>query len=267
MPKACAPNSTQENRYETTHAVPPVLVLFTGRGRETEHPLVRRRRHVGQLLVLRRSGSRRRTSTGWPARGRGSPGRSSPRRSARRAARRSSPACTRRPSARITTAAAAARRRSTCPTASCRCPCCSSRPATTPASAGPAPNAPAKPATAASARPTTTSSGTPKMYDGNDWAGRKPGQPFFMQVQLPGGKLPRRWPTAVRDGRPRAQRARRPPASREDVKLPPTTRATRCCSDDWAATSTPSASPTSTSATSSPGWRRKASSTRRSSSS
>ena len=29
----------------------------------------------------------------------------------------------------------------------------------------------------------------PKMYDGNDWAGRKPGQPFFMQVQLSGGKL------------------------------------------------------------------------------
>lgn len=28
-----------------------------------------------------------------------------------------------------------------------------------------------------------------KMYDASDWAGRKPGQPFFMQVQLPGGKL------------------------------------------------------------------------------
>ncbi len=27
------------------------------------------------------------------------------------------------------------------------------------------------------------------MYDSNDWAGRKPGQPFFMQVQLAGGKL------------------------------------------------------------------------------
>ncbi|MBM3854181.1 MAG: sulfatase [Verrucomicrobia bacterium] len=27
------------------------------------------------------------------------------------------------------------------------------------------------------------------MYDGSDWAGRKPGQPFFMQVQLAGGKL------------------------------------------------------------------------------
>ncbi len=27
------------------------------------------------------------------------------------------------------------------------------------------------------------------MYDSNDWAGRQPGQPFFMQVQLGGGKL------------------------------------------------------------------------------
>jgi arylsulfatase A-like enzyme len=27
------------------------------------------------------------------------------------------------------------------------------------------------------------------MYDGPDWAGRRPGQPFFAQVQLPGGKL------------------------------------------------------------------------------
>ena len=27
-----------------------------------------------------------------------------------------------------------------------------------------------------------------EMYDSNDWAGRKPDQPFFMQVQLAGGK-------------------------------------------------------------------------------
>ncbi|MCO6455407.1 MAG: sulfatase [Pirellulaceae bacterium] len=27
------------------------------------------------------------------------------------------------------------------------------------------------------------------MYDSHDWAGRQPGQPFFMQVQLAGGKL------------------------------------------------------------------------------
>ncbi len=29
----------------------------------------------------------------------------------------------------------------------------------------------------------------PSMFDGDDWAGRAPGQPFFMQVQLSGGKL------------------------------------------------------------------------------
>ncbi len=29
----------------------------------------------------------------------------------------------------------------------------------------------------------------PKIYDSADWAGRKSGQPFFMQVQLAGGKL------------------------------------------------------------------------------
>lgn len=28
-----------------------------------------------------------------------------------------------------------------------------------------------------------------KMYDGEDWGGRRPDQPFFMQVQLAGGKL------------------------------------------------------------------------------
>jgi arylsulfatase A-like enzyme len=28
----------------------------------------------------------------------------------------------------------------------------------------------------------------PRIYDSNDWAGRAPGQPFFMQVQLHGGK-------------------------------------------------------------------------------
>ena len=29
----------------------------------------------------------------------------------------------------------------------------------------------------------------PAMYDSSDWGGRLPGQPFFMQVQLAGGKL------------------------------------------------------------------------------
>lgn len=40
----------------------------------------------------------------------------------------------------------------------------------------------------------------PKIYDGNDWSGRAPGQPFFMQVQLHGGKYRegKNWPAVVR---------------------------------------------------------------------
>ena len=39
-----------------------------------------------------------------------------------------------------------------------------------------------------------------QIYDGNDWAGRRPGQPFFMQVQLHGGKYREgpKWPETVR---------------------------------------------------------------------
>ena len=38
------------------------------------------------------------------------------------------------------------------------------------------------------------------LYDGEDWADREPGQPFFMQVQVPGGKL--------RDGKAGVERVR-----------------------------------------------------------
>jgi len=40
----------------------------------------------------------------------------------------------------------------------------------------------------------------PSIYDGNDWSGRAPGQPFFMQVQLRGGKNRHngRWPEIAR---------------------------------------------------------------------
>ena len=39
------------------------------------------------------------------------------------------------------------------------------------------------------------------MYDGPDWSGRQPGQPFFMQVQLQGGKLREgaRWTERVQE--------------------------------------------------------------------
>ncbi len=67
------------------------------------------------------------------------------------------------------------------------------------------------------------------MYDGNDWSGRKPGQPFFMQVQLHGGKYRhnRNWP----------QRALKELGSRtkpEDVKLPPYYPRDPVLLEDWA---------------------------------
>jgi arylsulfatase A-like enzyme len=61
----------------------------------------------------------------------------------------------------------------------------------------------------------------PAMYDAADWAGRRPGQPFFMQVMLPGGKLrghdPERY--AVIAARAEAEFGRA--VSPADVTLPP----------------------------------------------
>lgn len=44
----------------------------------------------------------------------------------------------------------------------------------------------------------------PAIYDGPDWSGRREGQPFFMQVQLAGGKL-REGPMEKRDTKLRAE--------------------------------------------------------------
>lgn len=67
------------------------------------------------------------------------------------------------------------------------------------------------------------------MYDSADWADRQPGQPFFMQVQLPGGKL--------RDGngwvgleKRMGDRATRP----ESVSLPPHYPDDAAIRRDWA---------------------------------
>jgi len=59
----------------------------------------------------------------------------------------------------------------------------------------------------------------PHTYDGNDWAGRKPGQPFFMQVQLHGGKYRGQGPSKSWQDRVRKELGSntRP----EDVTLPP----------------------------------------------
>jgi len=69
----------------------------------------------------------------------------------------------------------------------------------------------------------------PSIYDSNDWTGRRPGQPFFMQVQLQGGKL--------REGAGWKDRAESrlgtlvPPAA---VKLPPCYPDDPVLAEDWA---------------------------------
>jgi arylsulfatase A-like enzyme len=71
------------------------------------------------------------------------------------------------------------------------------------------------------------------MYDGNDWAGRKPGQPFFMQVQLHGGKyrgdgVNPNWPNRVRKELGSVTKP-------EDVTLPPYYPRDPVLLQDWAA--------------------------------
>ena len=68
-----------------------------------------------------------------------------------------------------------------------------------------------------------------KMYNGNDWSGRKAGQPFFAQIQLVGGKY--------RDGANWRQRAADLLPSVTDpkaVKLPPYYPDVPGLRDDWA---------------------------------
>jgi arylsulfatase A-like enzyme len=67
------------------------------------------------------------------------------------------------------------------------------------------------------------------MYDGNDWSGRKPGQPFFMQVQLAGGKNreSKNWPETVRRELGEA-------TSHDEVKLPPYYPSDPVLVEDWA---------------------------------
>lgn len=69
----------------------------------------------------------------------------------------------------------------------------------------------------------------PQIYDGNDWAGRRPGQPFFMQVQLHGGKYRhnKNWPN-------RALKELGSVTRPEDVKLPPYYPRDPVLLEDWA---------------------------------
>jgi arylsulfatase A-like enzyme len=70
----------------------------------------------------------------------------------------------------------------------------------------------------------------PSIYDGNDWSGRAAGQPFFMQVQLHGGKN--------RGGRGWTERVRKElgePTRPQDVVLPPYYPRDPVLLEDWAA--------------------------------
>ncbi|MEW6306801.1 MAG: sulfatase [Verrucomicrobiota bacterium] len=73
------------------------------------------------------------------------------------------------------------------------------------------------------------------IYHGNDWAGRKPGQPFFMQVQLAGGKLRG---GSIESARRLAERAKQEfgkATQPEDVTLPPYYPRDQVLLEDWAA--------------------------------
>ncbi|MGE3818763.1 MAG: sulfatase [Isosphaeraceae bacterium] len=68
------------------------------------------------------------------------------------------------------------------------------------------------------------------IYDGNDWSGRAAGQPFFMQVQLHGGKYRegKNWSAVVR-------RELGEPTRTDSVKLPPYYPRDPLILEDWAA--------------------------------
>ncbi|MEW4527941.1 sulfatase [Maioricimonas sp. JC845] len=73
------------------------------------------------------------------------------------------------------------------------------------------------------------------MYDGPDWSGRKPGQPFFAQIQLPGGKLRGGTTESAGKFRERARRELGSVTPLDAVELPPYYPAEPAIVDDWAA--------------------------------
>jgi arylsulfatase A-like enzyme len=74
-----------------------------------------------------------------------------------------------------------------------------------------------------------------KIYDGDDWAGRKPGQPFFMQVQLAGGKLRGGTDESARQLSDHAEREFGAAVQPADVTLPPYYPRDPVLLRDWAA--------------------------------
>ena len=74
-----------------------------------------------------------------------------------------------------------------------------------------------------------------KMYDGRDWSGRSTGQPFFMQVQLPGGKMRGDSEKSAQQIFARAQKEFGKSTDPERVVLPPYYPRHPVLLDDWAA--------------------------------
>ncbi len=74
-----------------------------------------------------------------------------------------------------------------------------------------------------------------KMYDANDWAGRKAGQPFFMQVQLAGGKLRGGTDESAKRLLERAKAELGSATDPEEVTLPPYYPRDPVLLRDWAA--------------------------------
>lgn len=73
------------------------------------------------------------------------------------------------------------------------------------------------------------------MYAGPDWSGRRPDQPFFMQVQLPGGKLRGDRHEAFRKVAERARKEFGAATSPDSVTLPPYYPEDPVLREDWAA--------------------------------
>ncbi len=73
------------------------------------------------------------------------------------------------------------------------------------------------------------------VYDSADWAGRAADQPFFMQVQLHGGKLRDGGPESVRSVVERAREAFGSPVDPTSVTLPPYYPRDPVLLEDWAA--------------------------------
>jgi arylsulfatase A-like enzyme len=74
----------------------------------------------------------------------------------------------------------------------------------------------------------------PKIYDGADWKNRRPGQPFFMQVQLHGGKHRGNGSARGDSWEQRVRRELGEPTRAEDVTLAPYYPRDPVLLEDWA---------------------------------